>query len=240
MGVTRQPILLTGSRRRFTLIELLVVIAVLLILIALLLPVLGRAKETAIRTVCLSQLRQNGMAIFMYAEGNSGHVIPGDRVFGAPWEHLIWLSDANRQHFLDSVRDPALLSCPRLRPPFPCRSWTNTDWYLGYNYIAGHPRCMALHGWASAQRVTEAPALPVLADLNEHSPADRWTIAPHTRQRQPVVFGGAGLTPAQVGAEGGNVAFLDGSARWIPIERQTPHYTASDEANYIGYWSDRP
>jgi len=57
--------------RAFTLIELLVVIAIVGILAALLLPVLGRAKESARAAACLSNLHQIGIALQIYVSENN-------------------------------------------------------------------------------------------------------------------------------------------------------------------------
>src|SRR5688572_25380849 len=54
----------------FTLVELLVVIAIIMILAALLLPVLAKAKDSAKSTLCKSRLKQFGLALGMYLDDN--------------------------------------------------------------------------------------------------------------------------------------------------------------------------
>src|SRR6516225_10153823 len=66
----------------FTLIELLVVIAIIAILAALLLPSLARAKEKGKRIACLSNLKQIGLSLLFYTDGQDNK-LPSAITYGS-------------------------------------------------------------------------------------------------------------------------------------------------------------
>ncbi len=68
-----QPLLRIFDPPFFTLIELLIVIAILAILISVLLPALNKAIQSGLAKSCQSNMKQQGVAIHLYAEDNVGH-----------------------------------------------------------------------------------------------------------------------------------------------------------------------
>ena len=103
----------TTPRRRlvmaFTLIELLVVIAVIAILASLLLPALARAKEKSRNAKCLSNLKQCGVAVLMYAHDYEGRVLLDGLPAGSnTWATMVYSN--GYQPALDAFL------CPSYRP----------------------------------------------------------------------------------------------------------------------------
>src|SRR4051812_21987936 len=88
----------------FTLIELLVVIAIIAILAAILFPVFARARATARKAACQSNLKQIGLAVSMYADDYDEALIP--QGLGAttklwrPWMQLAQPYVKNKQVFI--------------------------------------------------------------------------------------------------------------------------------------------
>ena len=122
-----------GSFRAFTLIELLVVIAIIAILAALLLPALSRAKETAKRANCKSNLHQLAVAIQIYANDFNNKLpdlrnppftkIPGTAAGLWPWDVSTNFTDSLIQGYGASRN---IMFCPG-NPLWNC---TNT-WEFG-------------------------------------------------------------------------------------------------------------
>ena len=65
-----------GKHSAFTLIELLVVIAIIAILAAILFPVFAQARESARMASCLSNMKQMGTAMTMYAQDYDEMFVP--------------------------------------------------------------------------------------------------------------------------------------------------------------------
>src|SRR5256885_688362 len=108
-------------KRAFTLVELLVVIAIITILLAILLPVIGRAREQGRRVQCASNLRQITQAWLMYADNNQGYLpAAAPKIATSDYDWLVWFKPLTQQKLDQSalapyVRrplNPMLFRCP--------------------------------------------------------------------------------------------------------------------------------
>ncbi|MBX3119335.1 MAG: prepilin-type N-terminal cleavage/methylation domain-containing protein [Fimbriimonadaceae bacterium] len=144
----------------FTLIELLVVIAIIAILAAILFPVFARAKEAALVTRAIAQMRQLSMGVMMYANDYDDYFVPCSlRTTDPSVDPILWPSLTNPY-----VKNEQLFVAPGSDGTF-ASNWANRrNQSIGYNEAtsydplgcvqgAGGPGC---EGFTSAANFSQA------------------------------------------------------------------------------------
>jgi prepilin-type processing-associated H-X9-DG protein/prepilin-type N-terminal cleavage/methylation domain-containing protein len=124
--------------KAFTLVELLVVIGIIAILIAMLMPALNRARESAKSVQCLSNLRQIGIGFFNY-QASGGKVYPPSYYKAAGGEEFKWYNVILPQtHSSGAIKSSGygVLYCPDgLQYPGTVASTNSGNISYGYNFI---------------------------------------------------------------------------------------------------------
>lgn len=103
------------NKRGFTLIELLVVISIIALLIAILLPALGKAREMARDTQCVTNLKQMAFAMQAYAVDHKGELMPIKHTGDDYWFHELkdYLGDTAYSDEIGDTESDSIAICPR-------------------------------------------------------------------------------------------------------------------------------
>ena len=116
-----------GPSTAFTLVELLVVIGIIAVLVALLLPVVAKAREQARRSACLSNLRQLGHALSLYGNENRDQVLLGQIADEYQWDYTLNYATSSKAcvTHLGLLHEANLLDAPQA---FFCPSELDPQW----------------------------------------------------------------------------------------------------------------
>lgn len=171
----------------FTLIELLVVIAIIAILAAMLFPVFSKAREKARQITCTSNLKQMGLAFFMYTSDY-------DEQF--PMAYL-W-----KTRLQPYVKNTEINRCPS-RPQLP--------WYYGQGYNIGCTNPFVQGVPLMSEGAIASPANKILV-----AEWDRCNAGPPCGP-PGLFAGGATCYWAvtRIHNGGSNVLFCDGHVKWM-------------------------
>ena len=246
---------LGGTRRwcpaGFTLVELLVVIGIIAVLIALLLPVLNVARESARSASCSSNLRQLHLASLLYAGDNRGYLPPAHLDYVTKnlhrWhgtrattdEPFDFLGSALRRY----LQTPQIKQCPSF--DFTAGGFEESAGGYGYNdhYLGSS---IEDDGWtddavnrpAKAASVRKPSETIVFADA-----AMAWPNLVEYSFLEPPLVGGFPSSPSVHFRHRGraNVVWLDGHATSQRMEWTYPAnvYGAANARFALGFFGPR-
>ncbi|QOV92308.1 type II secretion system protein [Humisphaera borealis] len=181
------------SRKGFSLVELLVVMGIIAALIGILLPALGRARESARQTTCLANLRSLGQAMFAYANDHRDR-LPNSNPPMTPRDYdaanfvLVSLNNGY-------MKSPAAFHCASDRDPVQA-SIVTADYDLPNSARASYEFYSISWMPETGPKLSQLGGAPLAWDLGGGS------AKPDPQQNH--------------GTIGGNVVFGDGHGEWQP------------------------
>lgn len=209
----------------FTLIELLVVISVVAVLMAILLPVLGRARQQGKAIMCLSNLRQLAIASQVYINNNDGcyPIAYMYKFTDSMFIYYAWdFTSIKNWDTLEQKVIPGLLwQGETIEKIQQCPSFKGSDnWladpYTGYNYntsYIGHGQGESIVLPTMAIMVKRPSQCALFGDGQYAGGANKFMRAPWPSEGDAAFFGRVAGTQGYRHCGKTNVAYCDGSTR---------------------------
>lgn len=222
----------------FTLIEMLVVIATLSLLIALLLPALQQARQTAQSLSCLSMIRQFQMASLIYAQDHQGYYVPAVNKL-SDGAHVQWYNNTDYRALLNLPVDdrfvPVDYVCPAASYALahPQDGGEYEIWWV-YGFNVSGITLSGGSGWNYVGYRESDVRRP--SELLAAADAVDWLISQwHSDEYTGEDFVPA-LTTLQTAyrhQDGANVAYFDGHAEHLPRKQMDVQYLNNRELEKI-------
>lgn len=215
--ISHPSILRLVRTRGFTLIELLTVIAIIGILAAIIIPTVGRVRDSARTAQCTSNLRQIGMALSLFASDNK-NTLPAVRFAGPPvvtWQDAILPFLPKRKPGAGSLNHEVYV-CPSSP-----NSWGVPPEQIASSYVPVggmllHPPLSTSFEDSSKGRPISSFVTPSRAALITDSTPSNPTgtvVYPHQQAAQPQVADGTRADYRHGSKNLANMLYADGSVR---------------------------
>jgi prepilin-type N-terminal cleavage/methylation domain-containing protein len=196
----------------FTIVELLVVMAVISLLMSILIPALGRARDHAKLALCKTHLRCIGSGALMYADENQG-LLPLDDMLGPGYtgSQGVWVENPHEKltQALDKyVQDPKAFYCPSETNPTYSYSRGNFEkGTIGYFYFSVKNNPIDNGELSRFLRWEQEGVIQYPRQLTNLMDTTTWVISDMWFSGQP--------TPHRWFKKGVNYATLDGSVHMV-------------------------